>query len=457
MRRTVPGGAFLAALAVLIATAVAALASEDPYRPQQWGLERVGAPEAWARTVGAQVVVAVLDTGVDLGHPDLRERLFTDAQGRVVGRDFVDDDDDPQDENGHGTMVAGIALATADNGEGIAGTAPGALLMPVRVLAADGSGRHSDLDRGIRWAVDAGADVINLSLERADEPPTIDRALGDLTAPVSAVRYAWDRGVVVVAAAGNSGNDATDYPEDSPVLLVGASDREDRKTGFSDAGRSDSVVAPGVDIVSTWCDPQDGECSTDRRYGVASGTSFAAPFVTGAVALLRAQGLDHRQTVERIRETARDLGESGPDRDTGFGLVDVAAATGPAQPVPTTPAPDDAASGDDVSSAEQEPPTAPTQAPSPTPEGPTADTTGSTASPADAPSPSGAPAPSDPSPIAAPPPVPSSDRAAWLGLATVVLVLTAGAVAVNLYRHGGAGFPGASTWGRPGREVKFRH
>lgn len=460
MRRTVPGPALLAALILLAVTAVAALAADDPYRPQQWGLERIGAPEAWATATGQGVVIAIVDTGVDLEHPDLVDRFLRHEDGRVVGRDFVDGDDDPQDEEGHGTMVAGIAAATADNGEGVAGVAPGAWLLPVRVLDGDGSGRYSDLDAGIRWAVDAGADVINLSLERAEEPDAVGRTLGALSTPVSAVQYAWDRGVVVVAAAGNSGGDTTDYPDDSPVLLVGASDRDDRRAGFSDAGRRDAVLAPGVEVVSTWCDARDGACDPARRYGVASGTSFAAPSVAGAIALLRARGLDHEQAVARLRATARDLGTAGADDDTGVGRLDVAAAVvavdDPA-PVPS-PSTGTVTSGEDVASIDDPPPDpepspAPTErvnepaAPRPAPEPePTA------ASPA----PTSPATPTDPSPVAAPPQIPGSERSAWLGLATVLLFVTAGSVAITLYRHGGPGFAGASAWGRPSREVKFR-
>lgn len=456
MRRTVPGWALLGAAAVLVITAVAALAAEDPYRPQQWGLEQIGAPEAWRTVEGAGIVIAVLDTGVDLDHPDLRDRFVRDGDGEVVGKDFVDGDDVPQDENGHGTMVAGIAVATADNGEGIAGVAPAARLLPVRVLAADGSGRYADLDEGIRWAVDAGADVVNLSLERAREPGAVGSTVGALTTPVSAVQYAWDRGVVVVAAAGNSGNDATEYPEDSPVLLVGASDREDRKAGFSNAGRSDAILAPGIEVVSTWCDPEEGGCAADRRYGVASGTSFAAPSVAGAAALLRSLGLDHRATVERLRSTARDLGPEGPDPDTGVGRLDVAAAV--ARPADPSPSPSDRGEeeGEDVSSAEEGPPSpaasgssdhsgAETQVPaepSPAPE-PSASAPMSTEAP---------PTPTEPSPVAVAEPIPASERSAWIGLAVVLLFIAGGSVAVSLYRHGGAGFRAAPGWGKPTRD-----
>lgn len=448
MRRASRPFTAVVAFGLLVATAAAALAALDPYRPQQWGLDRIGAPSAWERTVGAGVVVAVLDTGVDLDHPDLRERLVRDGDGRVLGRDFVDGDAVPQDENGHGTMVAGIAVATADNGEGIAGVAPGATLLPVRVLGPDGSGRYAHLDEGIRWAVDAGADVINLSLERAEETGALGRTLEGLTTPVSAVQYAWDHGVVVVAAAGNSGNDVTDYPEGSPVLLVGATDQDDRKAGFSDAGRADGVVAPGIEIVSAWCDPQDGGCASDHRYGVASGTSFAAPSVAGAVALLLAQGLDHEQAVARIRGTARDLGAAGPDTDTGHGLLDVDAATSdtPATPRPT-PSPSPSPSGE-IASADQQRPTATTPAPAETAATPASEDP-SPGPPSAAPTATAAPTPTDPSPVAVPVAPGGDDRSGWLGLATVLLAVTAASVGINVYRHGGPGSPGREAWGRP--------
>lgn len=461
MRRTVPGSALLAAVAALVITAVAALAAEDPYRPQQWGLDRIGAAEAWPTTDGSGIVIAVLDTGVDLDHPDLRDRFVRDGDGEVVGRDFVDGDDVPQDANGHGTMVAGIAVATADNGEGIAGVAPAARLLPVRVLAEDGSGRYADLDEGIRWAVDAGADVINLSLERARDRGAVGSTVGALTTPVSAVQYAWDRGVVVVAAAGNSGNDATDYPEDSPVLLVGASDREDRKAGFSNAGRSDAMLAPGIEVVSTWCDPEEGGCAAERRYGVASGTSFAAPSVTGAVALLRSLGLDHRESVDRLRSTARDLGPAGPDPDTGVGRLDVAAAVAePAGPAASpSGAEEDGAEG--VSSAEEDPPS-PAASGSPDEEGGESPVP---AEPSPAPTPTASsaptsteapPTPTEPSPLAVAEPIPASERSAWIGLALVLLFVSGGSVAVSLYRHGGPGIRPAPGWGRPTRDPTTR-
>lgn len=330
------GAEVIATVAALLAVSAAAAgaaaeAGADPYRPSQWGLERIGAPTAWAEDRGGGQVIAIVDTGVDLTHPDLVDRLLRDAAGEVVGRDYIDDDEVAQDENGHGTMVAGIAAATADNGVGIAGVAPEARIMPVRVLDAEGQGTSRDVDAGIRWAVDRGATVINLSLESVSLLPGALVA----TAPVEAVRYAWDEGVVVVAAAGNSGEGFTDYPASSPVLLVGATDREDRRAMFSDSGRRDGVLAPGVEIVSTWCDPTPEGCRPDHRYGQADGTSFASPAVAAAVAVLRGAGLGPEASLTLLRETAEDLGPEGPDPDNGHGRIDLARAAA-ALPRPET-------------------------------------------------------------------------------------------------------------------------
>jgi subtilisin family serine protease len=366
-RRPVLGGRGAAAavgLLSVVALGGVAAADQDPYRPQQWNLERIGAPSVWSGASGEGQVVAVVDSGVDLDHPDLADRLVRDDDGRALGRDVVEDDDVPQDPLGHGTMVAGIAVATADNGVGIAGVAPQARLLPVRVLDEDGRGTSRDVDEGIRWAVDHGATVVNLSLESAASGDG-DTLLGGATvaAPVEAVQYAWDRGVVVVAAAGNSGSGFTDYPSSSPVVLVGASDRDDERTSFSDSGRDDLLMAPGVDIVSTWCrEAGDDRCAPDTHsYGIADGTSFAAPHVAGALAVLRSAGLDPEQAVQRLRATARDLDDRGRDDRTGYGLVDVAAAADGVSPAPSP--------GTATSPASPPPTASPTPSPAPSPTG----------------------------------------------------------------------------------------
>ena len=166
---------------------------------------------------------------------------------------------------------------------------------------------------------------VNLSLESVKAGAEGATAPG---APTDAVRYAWERGVVVVAAAGNTGGATTEYPPDSPVLLVGAVDRDDNLAPFSAGVREDAVLAPGVDVVSTWCRAGDADrCEPGTHtYGIAEGTSFAAPHVSGAVALLLAAGHSPRDAVARLRATAVDLGPPGPDPDHGHGRIDVAAA-----------------------------------------------------------------------------------------------------------------------------------
>jgi subtilisin family serine protease len=342
-----------ALLAVVLLVVLPFGASASP-RADQWGLDRIRAPEAWQVDRGGGVVVAVLDTGVHLTHPDLAPRLLRDRDGRVVGRDLVTGGD-PHDEHGHGTLVAGIVAAAVDQGvggPGIAGVAPEARLMPVRVLDHEGRGRISDVDAGIRWAVDHGADVVNLSLESAAPLPG-DLLGGGLDA---AVHYAWERGVVVVAAAGNSGTPFTDFRSSTPVLLVGATDRNDRRATFSDGGRSDMVMAPGVDVVSTACD-RPCRAGGGAGYARADGTSFAAPHVAGAVAVLRASGRGPGEAVARLRSTAVPV-PSGGLVTTGHGRIDLAAAVG---------APAGAAGGAEATSRTAAP-SDPSPSPTPAPE-----------------------------------------------------------------------------------------
>ncbi len=311
----------LVVLAVLLgpgATAVAQVTAEE-----RWNLARVGAEEAWTVTRGAGAVVAVVDTGVALDHPDLRDRFVRRDDGTVVGLDLVDGDGDPSDEHGHGTLVAGII---AGAGERATGVAPEASLLPVRVLDAEGAGRSEDVGRGIRWAVDQGAHVVNVSLEAV---APADGDSGPPGVPAAAVRYATDRGVLVVAAAGNRPGAAASYPADTPIVLVGAVDRDDRGTEFSTVDRPDGFVAPGVEIVSTWCRRIPDGCDvTAAPHGQAEGTSFAAPHVSGVAALLVAAGADLAEVRARLAAGAVDLGDPGPDLEHGIGRIDAAASLG---------------------------------------------------------------------------------------------------------------------------------
>ena len=230
----------------------------DEYLPTQWSVKKTRAEQAWDLSVGSpQVVVAVLDTGVDPEQPDLRGKL-------VAGYDYVNNDQDPSDDSGHGTAVAGIVAANSDNHIGVAGYCWACRLMPVKVLGSDGTGFASGLAQGIIWATDHGARVLNLSLGGPLEDPTL----------TAAAQYAWLHGVLVVAAAGNEGGLTLDYPAALPnVLSVGASDGNDRLYAFSN---QDALVAAPGENSTTAC---------GGGYVSFLGTSSAAPVVSGIAGL----------------------------------------------------------------------------------------------------------------------------------------------------------------------------
>ena len=306
------------AVGTLAGLAPRASASDDTYTSRQWALRRVGAENAWATGRGKGAVLAVIDSGVDLRHEDLRGSF-------VPGYDFVDDDSDPSDAFGHGTHVAGIAAARANNETGIAGVAPEVKVMPLRVLDDDGNGTTAGVTAAIHWAVDHGADVVNLSLS---DGVTILNLFGSpLT---NALNYAWSKGVVPVIASGNDASFRTQL-RTANALIVTATGPDDRlapyanSVGFADWG----IAAPGGTdadgkasmVYSTIWDRQGR-----TRYGWGMGTSMAAPHVAGAAAILRGLGLSPRATVDRLLQTAKDLGPSGYDSTYGAGRLDVAAA-----------------------------------------------------------------------------------------------------------------------------------
>jgi len=240
----------------------AAWIPNDPYFGSQYGLSQIKCPSSWDLTLGSSsVVIAILDTGVDLNHPDLVGKL-------VSGTDLVNSDGTPEDDNGHGTHCAGIAAAATNNGIGVAGAAPNCKIMPVKVLDAGGSGYLSTVAQGIRYAADGGAKVISLSLGSSSASLTLQEA----------VNFAISKGAVVVAAAGNEGVSSKFYPAAcSGVISVGAVDSNNNKATFSNYGSWVSVAAPGVRIYSTWA---------GDTYAYASGTSMATPFVAGEAAIL---------------------------------------------------------------------------------------------------------------------------------------------------------------------------
>ncbi|MFE7603152.1 S8 family serine peptidase, partial [Streptomyces sp. NPDC057494] len=299
-RRPVTLAAFTAS-AALIAGLVTGCGDDnepDPLRGQQWGLDALKLPDAWNTTRGEDTVIAVVDTGVDLDHPDLKGRL-------VAGHDFVDDDDRPDDTNGHGTHVSGIAAAHTDNGLGGAGGAPGTKIMPVRVLGPDGSGSDADITRGIVWAADHGAHVINLSL---GESGLMARLLkgGILN---QAITHADAKGAVVVAAAGNDSTALQPYEVDTPVLVVNAAGQDGKPASFTNFGAQNAVSAPGVDILSTLPTYTTKETLKNTTgYGKLSGTSMASPYVSAVAALLHHQGLAPAAIMQTIRDTAANPG-----------------------------------------------------------------------------------------------------------------------------------------------------
>jgi len=242
----------------LLEDPVSPLLTNDPQRASLWGLDRLRAETAWPVVDGAGVVVAVIDTGV-ARHPDL-------AGSVVPGVDLSGSGGDGRnDGHSHGTHVAGTIAATANNGIGIAGVAPGVAIMPVKVLGDGGSGSSGDVARGIIWAADRGADIINMSLGSDTPSPATE----------TAVRYAIDRGVTVIAAAGNDGGFGSplSYPANYPgVVSVGATTSQDRRAFFSSFNSSVDVAAPGAAILSTV--PGGG-------YATKNGTSMAAPHAAG--------------------------------------------------------------------------------------------------------------------------------------------------------------------------------
>ena len=250
-------------------TATATQANEpvppnDPRFAEQWALPVVGLPEAWTNLPSRNVTVAVIDSGICANHPDL--------QGRILpGYDFVDDDNDPTDTFGHGCGVAGVIAANTNNGIGIAGIAPNVQIMPLRVLNEVGLGSYSNIANAIVYAVDNGADIINLSLAGPTSSVILE----------AAVSYAVDSGVVVIAAAGNFGREGAFYPAAYPsVIAVGSVDPVTlAQSSFSNFGADIDVWAPGRDILTT---------NMLGDYEFVSGTSFAAPIVSGITALSEA-------------------------------------------------------------------------------------------------------------------------------------------------------------------------
>jgi subtilisin family serine protease len=282
-----------------------AWATDDPLAAAQWHLALIRTREAWEQTRGAGVVIAVVDTGVDCTLGELAPQCLT-------GFDFVNEDDDASDDHGHGTDVASLAAAVARNGQGGAGVAPEARVLPVKVMGANGYGSYAAIAAGVVWAVDRGARVVNLSLGGYYDSATLR----------AAVAYAVDRGAVVLAAAGNDDVAMPTYPSAYPgVIGVAATDRTDAHWQPSNHGDFVDVSAPGAGVATT----------TRTGWGTATGTSEATPIVAGIAALVLSQ--DGRRSPaeveQRIVGGTVDLGAPGWDPLFGYGRVDAAAAVAP--------------------------------------------------------------------------------------------------------------------------------
>lgn len=307
-------------------------APDDPLLARQWGLGQIRAAGAWSRgALGAGATIAIVDTGVDLNHPDLEGKL-------LPGVDMVSDETctpGAQDLNGHGTHVAGIAAAATNNGIGVAGVAPSAGILPVRVLDSTGSGTGQDIANGIRWAADHGAQVINLSL--GNDVPVVD-----VTGLGSAVDYAWNRGVVIVAAAGNATSPLCDFPAASThAVCVAATDSAAFPSTYSNfplrldggvavrapGGDGSGDCGPQADIWSTYWPAargDDADVCSPKGYEPLAGTSMATPFVSGIAALLRGAGLSNQQVLDCLERTSSNGGSYDPV--WGYGIVSAEAA-----------------------------------------------------------------------------------------------------------------------------------
>ena len=307
-------------------------ASNDPGSERQWNLQKIGTEAAWGRTTGAKVRVGIVDAGIDLNHEDLASRVVASTSCLKSQGDPARCTGSGQDDVGHGTHVAGIIAANRDNGVGIAGVAPDSELVVAKVADAGGGINIEDANAGIRWVVDQGAKVVNLSL--GDLLFVRTAALG--TRLADAIEYAWSKGAVPVIASGNSGlfgaGIGSQEYGDIHALVVGATGPDDLVAEYSSpTGNARwALVAPGGasdgeeahKIWSTYW-----EKDKPNAYGYMAGTSMAAPHVTGAVALLLAQGLSPQEAVERLLETADPTVTCGGGSPTCRGRLDVAKAT----------------------------------------------------------------------------------------------------------------------------------
>jgi subtilisin family serine protease len=280
---------------------------------ESWGLHDIGAePVHSSNDTGKGVKIGVLDTGIDYKHPEL-------AQNYKGGYDFINNDSDPMDDNGHGTHVAGI-IAAARDGKGIVGVAPDAELYALKVSDSSGKGSFSGLVEGINWSIDHGIDIVTMSITGEGGSKALQKAVETANN---------EHNILLLAAVGNGGGHVLYPAAYDQVIGVGSVNRDNALSSFSDTGSQVELVAPGYGIKSTW---------PGGKYMVMSGTSMATPFVTGAAALLLESDekawcdtgmvdCDGKWTNDEIRavlrDTSKDLGDKGKDNLFGYGLLNL--------------------------------------------------------------------------------------------------------------------------------------
>lgn len=288
----------------------------DTFYSYEWHLSKIQATTAWDVTTGsANVTIAVLDSGVDTTHPDLLGQI-------LPGWNFFDGTTDTSDVFGHGTAIAGVAVAISNNGTGVASVAPKCKIVPIRVTDAKGNGYDSTIAQALNWAADQGIRVATISFQ-----------VSNSSVVKSAAQYFQGKGGVVVVSAGNDG--LTSTAADNPyVLTISATDRSDLLASWSSRGSNIDLAAPGVDILTTILGAQ---------YAYQAGTSFSAPIVAGVAALVisTAPALTGVQVSDLLKKTADDLGAKGWDSQFGWGRINAKTAVTAAAPVsaPDTTAP----------------------------------------------------------------------------------------------------------------------
>jgi thermitase len=285
---------------------------DDPLFDKQWHHKTIGSVPAWAKQKGSKsILVAMVDTGMDCGHPDIAANIDTSKTFSAYN------DDGCSDKQGHGTHVGGTVAALANNGVGVAGVAPGVTLMSAKVLSDSGSGSYASVAAGIVAAADAGANVISMSLGGPSNSAVITEA----------IKHAISKGALPVAAMGNDGNSSVSYPAGIPgVFSVGATDINNKIARFSQFGPHIGISAPGVNIMATF--PRNASGMPGTNYGAISGTSMATPIVAAVAALVMSQnpGISAEQVKAILKASAVDQGEPGFDNYFGAGIVNAEAA-----------------------------------------------------------------------------------------------------------------------------------